>query len=162
MCNETSSSLKILGLSTIIEARTEKKVPPERGRHPPTFVLSEFPIPAKKFFFTMKQNIETSSHKRLNDTTTNVRRQQDESILYHIFTARVRISVNEPFPDAKNLSNIDFVYHFEQLGRITERLPVVSPVKNLEKPFVIPETVCVCDVQGLLYFCWRKLRQFGK
>ena len=72
-----------------------------------------------------------------------VRRKQDASILYHNFTVRVGVSVNEPFSDAMNLSNIDFVYHFEHLARITERLPVVSSVKNLGKTFLIPGWVCV-------------------
>ena len=52
-----------------------------------------------------------------------------------------KTNVNEPYSDAMNLSQIDFVYHFEQMARTTERLPVVSLVKYMEKPFVIPGMV---------------------
>ena len=51
--------------------------------------------------------------------------------------------MNEPFSDAMNNSNIDFVYHLEPLARITEELPAVSSTKHLKKPFVIPGRVCV-------------------
>ena len=51
--------------------------------------------------------------------------------------------MGEPFSDALNLSNIDFVYQFEQLARITERLPVVTSVRNLETQFEIPGRVSV-------------------
>ena len=50
-----------------------------------------------------------------------------------------------------NLSNTDFVYHFQQLARITclMRLPV-SSVKNLEKQFVIPGRVCLPHLRASL------------
>ena len=51
--------------------------------------------------------------------------------------------MNEQFSDAMNLWNIDFVYHFQQLACMTERLLVVSSVKNLVKPCVIPVRMCV-------------------
>ena len=47
--------------------------------------------------------------------------------------AVAKTNVNEPYSDAVNLSQIDFVYHFEQMARTTERLPVVSLVKYMEK-----------------------------
>ena len=59
-------------------------------------------------------------------------------------------NVNEPYSDAMNLSQIDFVYHFEQMARTTKRLPVVSLVKYMEKPFVIPGRVYVSHPRSSL------------
>ena len=68
MCNEPRSSAENLDPSTITEAGTEKRVQPERGVHPATFVLNELPIPAKKFLFTLNQDIEISLYKNLDET----------------------------------------------------------------------------------------------
>ena len=64
--------------------------------------------------------------------------------------AVAKTNVNEPYSDAMNLSQIDLVYHFEQMIRTTERLLVVSLVKYMEKPFVIPGRVYVSHPRSSL------------